>query len=267
MKLNVLYEDNHIIVVIKPVGIPVQQDKSGDLDMLTAIKEYIKEKYNKPGNVYLGLVHRLDRMVGGVMVFAKTSKAASRISEYIRQKNVKKRYLAVVNGKLPISDKSIELKNYLIKNERLNIYHQDGRAYLNKAKNTYDCILIDAFKGINAPFHLATYEAVLNSKKALNDNGIIITNIVSSLKGKDSDFIKYEYATYKAVFDEVKLFRVQKNIFEEDELQNLILVGFKNKNITSNNNLEIYNTLLENEVLDFKTDKKPVTDDFCPIGV
>ena len=89
--------------------------------MLTIVKEYIKVKYNKPGNVYLGLVHRLDRMVGGVMVFAKTSKAASRISEYIRQKNVKKRYLAVVNGTLPVSDQKVELRNYLVKNERLNM--------------------------------------------------------------------------------------------------------------------------------------------------
>ena len=119
--LKILYEDNHIIVVIKQPGIPVQEDKTGDLDMLTIIKKYLKEKYNKPGNVYLGLVHRLDRMVGGVMVFAKTSKAASRISEYIRQKNVKKRYYAIVNGILPISDKSIELKNYLVKNERQNM--------------------------------------------------------------------------------------------------------------------------------------------------
>ena len=119
--LNILYEDNHIIVVVKPAGIPVQADKSGDIDMLTLIKDYIKVKYNKPGNVYLGLVHRLDRMVGGVMVFAKTSKAASRISEYIRQKNVKKRYLAVINGTLPVTDKKVELRNYLVKNERLNM--------------------------------------------------------------------------------------------------------------------------------------------------
>ncbi len=121
MDLKILYEDNHIIVVIKPVGIPVQADKSGDLDMLTIIKRYLKEKYEKKGNVYLGLVHRLDRMVGGVMVFAKTSKAASRISEYIRQKNVKKRYLAIVNGSMKISSNSVELTDYLIKNERLNI--------------------------------------------------------------------------------------------------------------------------------------------------
>lgn len=119
--LKILYEDNHIIVVVKEPGIPTQEDKTGDKDMLTIVKEYIKVKYNKPGNVYLGLVHRLDRMVGGVMVFAKTSKAASRISEYIRQKNVKKRYLAVVNGTLPVSDKKVELRNYLVKNERLNM--------------------------------------------------------------------------------------------------------------------------------------------------
>ncbi|MDD3304228.1 MAG: RNA pseudouridine synthase [Clostridia bacterium] len=121
MELNVIYEDNHIIVVVKPVGVPVQEDKTGDRDMLTIIKEYLKEKYNKPGNVYLGLVHRLDRMVGGVMVFAKTSKAASRLSEYIRQKNVKKKYYAVVNGILPLEKKKVVLENYLLKNERLNM--------------------------------------------------------------------------------------------------------------------------------------------------
>ncbi len=119
--LKVLYEDNHIIVVIKPIGIPVQQDKTGDIDMLAIIKGYLKEKYNKPGNVYLGLVHRLDRMVGGVMVFAKTSKAASRISEYIRQKNVKKRYYAILNGYLDVSNEPKLLQNYVVKNERTNM--------------------------------------------------------------------------------------------------------------------------------------------------
>ncbi len=120
-KLKILYEDNHIIVVIKPVNIPVQADKSGDIDMLSIIKDYIKEKYNKPGNVYVGLVHRLDRMVGGVMVFAKTSKAASRLSEYIRQKNVKKRYLAILNGKLEVSSESKKLEDYLVKNQEKNM--------------------------------------------------------------------------------------------------------------------------------------------------
>ena len=89
-KLNVLYEDNHVIVVEKPVNIPSQGDKTGDVDMLSIVKHYLKEKYQKPGEVYLGLIHRLDRPVGGVMVFAKTSKAAARLSEQVRTKQFEK---------------------------------------------------------------------------------------------------------------------------------------------------------------------------------
>ena len=100
MKLKILYEDNHIIVVEKPVNIPSQGDKTGDEDMLTIIKKYLIEKYNKPGDAYLGLVHRLDRPTGGVMVFAKTSKAASRLSEQIREKKFEKEYLCIVDGKM-----------------------------------------------------------------------------------------------------------------------------------------------------------------------
>lgn len=118
INLKVIYEDNHIIVVEKPANIPSQGDKTGDLDMLTIIKAYLKEKYNKPGNVYLGLVHRLDRPVGGVMVFAKTSKAAARLSEQVREKVFKKKYLVIVNGKF--EEKKGTLKDYLLKNERLN---------------------------------------------------------------------------------------------------------------------------------------------------
>ena len=99
-KIKILYEDNHIIVVVKPVNILVQADITKDVDMLTLIKKYLKEKYNKPGNVYLGLVHRLDRPDGGVMVLAKTSKAAARLSEMIRNSSFKKTYLAVVCGNL-----------------------------------------------------------------------------------------------------------------------------------------------------------------------
>ena len=98
--LKVIYEDNHIIVVEKMPNIPSQSDKTGDIDMLTIVKQYIREKYNKPGNVYLGLVHRLDRPVGGIMIFAKTSKAAGRLSEQVRNKTFKKKYLAVVDGKI-----------------------------------------------------------------------------------------------------------------------------------------------------------------------
>ena len=117
--LKVLYEDNHIIVVIKPYNIPSQSDKTNDIDMLSLVKEYIKEKYQKPGTVYVGLVHRLDRPVGGIMVFAKTSKAASRLSESIRNKSFSKTYLAVVNGKFEKQNGILE--NYLWKDEALNM--------------------------------------------------------------------------------------------------------------------------------------------------
>ena len=99
-KLKILYEDNHIIVVVKPYNVLSQSDNTGDISIMDMIKKYIKEKYNKPGNVYLGLVHRLDRPVGGVMVFAKTSKAASRLSKSFSNHEVVKKYLAVVHGKL-----------------------------------------------------------------------------------------------------------------------------------------------------------------------
>lgn len=118
-KLNVLYEDNHIIVVEKIVNIPSQADKTGDEDMLTIIKQYIKEKYNKPGNVYLGLIHRLDRPVGGVMVFAKTSKAAARLSEQVRTRQFEKSYLVIVDGKVE-PEKGV-YQDYLIKNEKNNM--------------------------------------------------------------------------------------------------------------------------------------------------
>ena len=152
--LKILYEDNHIIVVVKPAGIPVQQDKTSDLDMLTIIKAYLKEKYNKPGNVYLGLVHRLDRMVGGVMVFAKTSKAASRISEYIRQKNVKKRYLAIVNGKMDVTGKTVELKDYLVKNERLNMSRVVDKSVKGSKESILEYKVIKNFKYNNKEYSL-----------------------------------------------------------------------------------------------------------------
>ena len=116
--LNVIYEDNHIIVVEKMPNIPSQEDKTGDEDMLTIIKKYLKEKYNKPGNVYLGLVHRLDRPTGGVMVFAKTSKAASRLSEQIREKKFEKEYLVIADGKF--SEPIGIMEDYLLKNEKTN---------------------------------------------------------------------------------------------------------------------------------------------------
>lgn len=115
--IKILYEDNHVIVCIKPAGVLSQSDGSGSPDMLTILKRYIKEKYEKPGEVYLGLVHRLDRPVSGVMVFARTSKAASRLSEQIRTRKVEKLYRCVVNGVLEGSGR---LENYISKDEETN---------------------------------------------------------------------------------------------------------------------------------------------------
>lgn len=116
--LNVLYEDNHIIVVLKPQNMPSQEDSSKDKDMLTCVKEYVKEKYNKPNEAYIGLVHRLDRPTGGVMVFARTSKAAERLSKQIAEHKLKKYYLTIVEG--TPKEKSKRLVNYLKKDEKIN---------------------------------------------------------------------------------------------------------------------------------------------------
>lgn len=118
--LEVLYEDNHIIVVFKPANVLSQGDATLDIDMLTIIKKYIKDKYKKPGNVYLGLVHRLDRPVSGVMVFAKTSKAAARLSSQIQKHEFSKHYLAVINGILP--EKNGEFLDYLQKDNNGNTH-------------------------------------------------------------------------------------------------------------------------------------------------
>jgi 23S rRNA pseudouridine1911/1915/1917 synthase len=134
MKINIIYEDNHLLVVEKPINIPVQEDNTKDQDLLSILKDYIKKKYNKPGNVYLGLVHRLDRPVSGIMVFAKTSKAASRLSEQIRNKTFKKIYNAVVMGN--IANKGT-LKDKLLKDEKNNIVYVNDKgkdAILNYKK-------------------------------------------------------------------------------------------------------------------------------------
>ena len=148
-KLKVLFEDNHIIVVEKKPNIPSQADKTGDEDMLTMVKQYIKETYDKPGNVYLGLVHRLDRPVGGIMIFAKTSKAASRLSNQVREKVFKKKYLAVVDGK--ISQKQGTLEDYLYKDERNNtskVVHKD-RKNAKLAKLDYQVLKYNEVKDLS----------------------------------------------------------------------------------------------------------------------
>ncbi len=117
-KLNVLYEDNHIIVVEKKPNVLCQSDYTKDLDLLTMVKNYIKNEYHKPGNVYIGLVHRLDRPVGGIMVFARTSKAASRLSKLIQEHEMTKEYLLVCYGDLP---KKGIMEDYILKEEEKSI--------------------------------------------------------------------------------------------------------------------------------------------------
>ena len=144
-KLNVLYEDNHIIVVEKPCNVLSQGDNSGDVSLLDMVKDYVKVKYNKPGNVYIGLVHRLDRPVGGIMVFARTSKAASRLSEQVRSKSFVKKYYAIVSGK-------VESSTYIDKLERLDngntIVSPRGKESildfeLVSYNKEFDCSLVD----------------------------------------------------------------------------------------------------------------------------
>lgn len=102
-KIPIIYEDNHLLIVHKPANVPVVADESKDADLLSILKADIKVRHNKPGNVYLGLVHRLDRPVSGLMVFARTSKAASRLSDQFRQKRVVKVYEALISGPAPES--------------------------------------------------------------------------------------------------------------------------------------------------------------------
>ena len=113
--IGVLYEDNHLLAVVKPPNLPVQADSSGDDDLLSIMKGYIGNKYQKPGNVYLGLVHRLDRPVGGVMALARTSKAAARLSAAFAAHEQDKRYLAVLQGTMP---GELTLEDALLKDGR-----------------------------------------------------------------------------------------------------------------------------------------------------
>jgi 23S rRNA pseudouridine1911/1915/1917 synthase len=139
--VHIIYEDNHLLVVEKPVNVLSQEDETNDKDMLTILKEYIKKKYNKPGNVYLGLVHRLDRPVGGVMIFAKTSKAASRLSEQVRNKTFKKTYFAVIHGNM---NKRDTLKDYLYKDSKTNIVTVVKKGYPNSKDAELDYEILDS---------------------------------------------------------------------------------------------------------------------------
>ena len=138
MNIAVLYEDNHIIVVIKPANVPSQADASGDEDMLSMVKAYVKEKYAKPGEAFIGLVHRLDRPTAGIMVFARTSKAAGRLAEQMRVNAIKKAYIAMVHGEAPGG----QMADYLVKDTKNNVVHVASKTDVNakKARLYYEAI-------------------------------------------------------------------------------------------------------------------------------
>ncbi len=127
--IPIIYEDNHLLVIDKPAGVLSQEDRTGHADVLTLCKKYIKKKYNKPGNVWLGLVHRLDRPVSGVMVLAKTSKAAARLSEQVRKRSISKTYWAMAEGMTPSSAELIHFLEKDLKSNHVAAYKSKrGRA-------------------------------------------------------------------------------------------------------------------------------------------
>lgn len=147
MDVPILYEDNHLLLVQKPVNIPVQEDQSGDKDLLTYLKEDIKYRYQKPGNVYLGLVHRLDRPVGGAMVFAKTPKAASRLSDQVRRNDMGRTYYAVVHG-IP-KQASNRLVDHLYKNRQKNIVSIVSKNHKEGKKAVLDYTVVASRDGLS----------------------------------------------------------------------------------------------------------------------
>lgn len=146
-KIPIIFEDNHLLVVTKPPNILSQGDHTGDIDILTLLKKDIKERYKKPGNVYLGLVHRLDRPVGGVMVFAKTSKSASRLSLQIKNREFLKTYMAVIHGK-PLKEKD-RLIHYLLKDNRTNRVYSVKKGIKGAKESIVDYRILDFIDGFS----------------------------------------------------------------------------------------------------------------------
>lgn len=138
--MTVVYEDNHIIVVNKTVSEIVQADKTGDTPLSETVKQYLKEKYQKPGNVFLGVTHRLDRPVSGLVIFAKTSKALTRLNEMFRAGEVKKTYWAVVKNAPKESEG--ELVHFLVRNEKQNKSYAYDKEVPNSKKAVLDYCLI-----------------------------------------------------------------------------------------------------------------------------
>lgn len=138
--LDVLYLDNHLLVVNKPAGLPIQEDESGDRDLLTIGKAFLKKEFDKPGDVFLGLVHRLDRPVSGVVVFARTSKAASRLSAQFRERTPDKRYIALVEGRLTGEGTEVD---YLLKKGRIVERVKPGHPRGQRAEMNWKALATD----------------------------------------------------------------------------------------------------------------------------
>ncbi|MDY0094457.1 MAG: RNA pseudouridine synthase [Candidatus Vecturithrix sp.] len=146
--LSVLYEDNHLLVVLKPAGVLVQGDVTGDVSLLAISKQWLAEKHQKPGNVFLGLVHRLDRPVSGIVVFAKTSKAANRLCVQFRERTIQKTYLAVVEGRLvSASDTLIHYIQKRSGNRRVHIF-SDPHENSDRAELSYQVLEETADKSL-----------------------------------------------------------------------------------------------------------------------
>ena len=150
--MNVLYEDNHIIIINKAAGEIVQGDKTGDKSLCDTMKQYIKEKYAKPGNVFIGLPHRLDRPVSGVVVFAKTSKALERLNGMFRDGNVKKIYWAITKGK-PLKDEG-EISSWILRNEKMN----KSFSYPKEVKGSKHALLSYTLKAASQNYNLIEVE-------------------------------------------------------------------------------------------------------------
>ena len=155
--------------------------------------------------------------------------------------------------------------NLDLSNPSLGVIHQDSRSYMNYTDKKYDTILVDAFKGVSAPFELTTYEACKKMYNILNESGLVITNVVSARNGKDAKFLEHEFATYKAVFDDVKLFKVRPEL-DDSEKQNFILIGIKGKLNINDANENLYKNLLDTEIFGYTSDKEISTDNLAQIG-
>jgi len=214
--MEIIYEDNHLISVVKPLNILSQEDISKDPDMVNMLKDDSKIRYNKPGNVFIGLIHRLDRPVGGTMVFAKTSKGASRISQQMREGAFHKGYLAVVQGILP---KEGILTNILVKDSAKNLVHEANtedeaatgkksvlKFQLISSKENKSLVFVEPITGrshqIRVQMALAGYPLIGDARygKMLRDVGVSLWSSVIVIKHPTLDkmltFISYPARTY-----------------------------------------------------------------------